>query len=241
MCQVLPRYFSCLLIVQSVHYLCVIVCSLWFCYIQFYSRLFFSSSLRATDVLQIDQLSLIQLWHLDRNQTGKYVRFARSFPAAMMLLEVCISYAPPPQANKHRPRKHGVDWVHALSARDFRRAFRMTRHAFFSLLRLVRNDLETNTTMAEKSSGSPVTPLIKLAATIRWLVRHDTQPSCIHYVVFCCVVFCCVVLCCLSLCFFMFSLPFLCVVLPCVVFCCVFLSFVQTFTKSAKPSPFFLL
>jgi hypothetical protein len=93
----------------------------------------------------------------------------------------------------------------------------MTRHAFFFLLRLVRTDLETNTTMAEKSSGSPVTPLIKLAATIRWLVWHDTQPSCIHCVVFCCVVFCCVVLCCV---FYLLFAIFLCVVLPCVVFCC---------------------
>ena len=130
-----------------------------------------------------------------------------------------------------------MDWVHALSARDFRRAFRMTRHAFFSLLRLVRTDLETNTTMAEKSSGSPVTPLIKLAATIRWLVWHDTQPSRIPCVVFCCVVFCCV----LSLVVFViFCLPFLYVLFYRVLSFVVFLYFLFIhWKKSRSPCHFF--
>ena len=63
-----------------------------------------------------------------------------------------------------------MDWLHGLTAHEFRRAFRMTRLAFFKLLRLVRDDLGKNVPMAKRSSGSPVTPLIKLAVTIRWLV-----------------------------------------------------------------------
>jgi hypothetical protein len=47
----------------------------------------------------------------------------------------------------------------------------MTKQAFFHLLRLVKEDLTKNAVKAIASSGSSVTPIIKLAATIRWLVR----------------------------------------------------------------------
>jgi hypothetical protein len=47
----------------------------------------------------------------------------------------------------------------------------MTKQAFFRLLRLVKEDITTNAVKAIASSGSSVTPIIKLAATIRWLVR----------------------------------------------------------------------
>jgi hypothetical protein len=46
----------------------------------------------------------------------------------------------------------------------------MTKQAFFRLLRLVKEDLTKNAVKAIASSGSSITPIIKLAATIRWLV-----------------------------------------------------------------------
>jgi hypothetical protein len=46
----------------------------------------------------------------------------------------------------------------------------MTKQSFFRLLRLLKEDLKTNDIRAISSSGSAVTPLVKLAATIRSLV-----------------------------------------------------------------------
>ncbi len=80
---------------------------------------------------------------------------------------VCFTY----KANEHRPRNHGVQWLHRLRPREFRQAFRMTKQAFFRLLRLIKENLIKNAVKAIASSGSSVTPIIKLAATIRWLVR----------------------------------------------------------------------
>ena len=45
----------------------------------------------------------------------------------------------------------------------------MTRRTFFVLLHLVEDDLRKDVFKAINSAGSPVTPMIKLAATIRWL------------------------------------------------------------------------
>jgi hypothetical protein len=80
---------------------------------------------------------------------------------------VCFTY----KANEHRPRNHGALWLHRLRPREFCQAFRMTKQAFFRLLRLVKEDLTKYAVKAIASSGSSVTPIIKLAATIRWLVR----------------------------------------------------------------------
>ena len=57
----------------------------------------------------------------------------------------------------------------SLSAHEFRRAFRMSKDNFYILLHLVEDDLRKDKFKAMNSSGSPVTPLIKLAATLRWL------------------------------------------------------------------------
>ena len=68
-----------------------------------------------------------------------------------------------------RSRKHGVQWMYSLSSHEFRRAFRMSKDNFYILLHLVEDDLRKDKFKAMNSSGSPVTPLIKLAATVRWL------------------------------------------------------------------------
>jgi hypothetical protein len=73
------------------------------------------------------------------------------------------------KGNKIRHRQHGVTWMFGLSPHEFRRAFRMSRHTFFVLLHLVEDALLKDIYKAKNSSGSPVTPLVKLAATIRWL------------------------------------------------------------------------
>ena len=57
----------------------------------------------------------------------------------------------------------------SLTSHEFRRAFRMTKKSFYHLLDLVKGDILQDSAKAMNSSGSPVTPLIKLAATIRWL------------------------------------------------------------------------
>ena len=45
----------------------------------------------------------------------------------------------------------------------------MSKDNFYILLHLVEDDLRKDKFKAMNSSGSPVTPLIKLAATVRWL------------------------------------------------------------------------
>ncbi len=58
----------------------------------------------------------------------------------------------------------------------------MSKKSFFRLLRLLKDDLMTIDVRAISSSGSPVTPLIKLAATIRWLVSAVLRMcSCLRY------------------------------------------------------------
>jgi hypothetical protein len=73
------------------------------------------------------------------------------------------------KGNKQRRRKHGVYWMSSLTSNEFRRAFRMSKKTFYVLLKLVHDDLKKDHLKAQNSSGSPITPLVKLAATIRWL------------------------------------------------------------------------
>jgi hypothetical protein len=73
------------------------------------------------------------------------------------------------QGNKHRRRNHGLYWMFSLTSNEFRRAFRMSKKSFYVLLKLVHDDLIKDHSKAKNSSGSPITPLIKLAASIRWL------------------------------------------------------------------------
>jgi hypothetical protein len=54
-----------------------------------------------------------------------------------------------------------------LTPLEFRRAF--MRQTFFVFLHLVEDDLRKDIFKATNSAGSSVTPIIKLAATIRWL------------------------------------------------------------------------
>ncbi len=105
-----------------------------------------------------------------RKKREVYYMTLHSFVISFFVNQLFFSVSCTLKANDHRPRTHGVLWMHRLRPREFRQAFRMTRVAFFRLLRLVKEDLTKSTVRAIASSGSPVTPLIKLAATIRWLV-----------------------------------------------------------------------
>ena len=72
-------------------------------------------------------------------------------------------------ANDKRDRVYGVKWFWSLRPAVFKRAFRMDRAAFGDLYKLVYGDMMPDVKKGTNSSGSAVTPLIKLAVTLRWL------------------------------------------------------------------------
>ena len=72
-------------------------------------------------------------------------------------------------ANDKRDRSYGVKWFWSLRPAVFKRAFRMDRQAFGKLYKLVYGDMLGEVGKAVNSSGSAVSPLVKLAVTLRWL------------------------------------------------------------------------
>eukprot|EP00873_Tetraselmis_striata_P040662 jgi/Tetstr1/460926/TSEL_006078.t1 len=78
--------------------------------------------------------------------------------------------------NEKRDRDQALRRLSQYSDGVFRRRFKLTRKRFWSLLDVLRPDLELDDLgqrKARNSSGSPVPPECKLAVTLRWLAGSN--------------------------------------------------------------------
>lgn len=71
--------------------------------------------------------------------------------------------------NHRRNRGFALEEFDKLPPYVFERMFRMDRTSFEDLEELVTPHLERDSSMAERSSGSPIPVRTRLAATLRWL------------------------------------------------------------------------
>jgi hypothetical protein len=71
--------------------------------------------------------------------------------------------------NCHGDRKHAMEFVHSWSDAIFERMFRLAREDFFELLAKIAHKLEKNEEMARRSSGSAISPEMRLLITLRIL------------------------------------------------------------------------
>jgi hypothetical protein len=79
------------------------------------------------------------------------------------------SKRPRRKPNQHRDRTRAMNDVFALSDKDFKARFRMSRPTFARLLDDIRPDLEKCDEMAIRSSKEPVYPYLRLCIGIRYL------------------------------------------------------------------------
>ena len=68
-----------------------------------------------------------------------------------------------------RNRQYCFQIIRNMTEKEFARMFRMSRAAFSELLKKVEPRLRKDIKYANRSSHSPITPVTKLLATIRWL------------------------------------------------------------------------
>jgi hypothetical protein len=73
-------------------------------------------------------------------------------------------------ANRHRNRQHALSEMNALSDREFKMMFRLSRSAFDNLLEMLYSNYSDPDDMrAKASSGSNIILRTRLAVTLRWL------------------------------------------------------------------------
>jgi hypothetical protein len=83
------------------------------------------------------------------------------------------------KANRHRNREFILKEMAEMSDQSFRRMFRMSRVNFYKLLELIGPCMPVhNVQRAVNSSGSPITPVHKLGATLRWLAGGSYLDIC---------------------------------------------------------------
>ena len=85
------------------------------------------------------------------------------------------------RANDQRDRGYGITTMDQLSELHFKRMFRLSRHAFNTLLEKVQDLLEGDEVHACYSSGSPITPKTKLAVALRWLAGGSYLDICFEF------------------------------------------------------------
>lgn len=71
--------------------------------------------------------------------------------------------------NQARDRQYSLEYVRSWDDVTFQRQFRLHRRAFNNLINLLIDILETNESMAIRSSGSSINPELKLYITLRIL------------------------------------------------------------------------
>lgn len=82
--------------------------------------------------------------------------------------------------NQQRDRIGIIRWAAELDEKMFRRQFRLVREDFFYVLLKISDDLKTNEKQARNSSGSSVTPELKLMITLR-ILAGASYLDMIHY------------------------------------------------------------
>lgn len=87
--------------------------------------------------------------------------------------------------NRRRNRDYGLEEMEAMSERDFRKMFRMSRSAFNVLHDKIREDLDERMKLQRKyainSSGSEISSRTRLAATLRWLAGGSYLEICFEF------------------------------------------------------------
>lgn len=80
------------------------------------------------------------------------------------------------RGNGRRARVRTFDeYAATLSDREWRKRFRITQPRFFTLLELIRPDLQKDAQQASRSSGSGVSPEWRLAIALRMYAGADTN------------------------------------------------------------------
>ena len=73
------------------------------------------------------------------------------------------------ERNKHRRRDLVEARINQMSPEFFKKMFRLDRASFDYLLDLIKEDIKPNEEYARRSSGLPVSPMLKLAAALRFI------------------------------------------------------------------------
>ena len=82
--------------------------------------------------------------------------------------------------NKKRDRTAILKWAAELDDKMFRRQFRLQREDFFYVLLKISGDISKNEKQARNSSGSSITPELKLMITLR-ILAGASYLDMIHY------------------------------------------------------------
>lgn len=82
--------------------------------------------------------------------------------------------------NMHRSRGFALTMLKngEITGSNFRRMFRMDRDSFFELVEKLDGIIKIDTQMAINSSGSPISNVCRLAATLRWLAGASYLDLC---------------------------------------------------------------
>lgn len=82
-------------------------------------------------------------------------------------------------ANSHRNRTYGLEFMKNIDDVKFQRMFLLSRKAFYSLHELIKTDISPRSPQnAINSSGSPISSVAKLAATLRFLAGGSYLDIC---------------------------------------------------------------
>jgi hypothetical protein len=82
-------------------------------------------------------------------------------------------------ANSHRNRTYGLEFMKNIDDVKFQRMFRLSRKVFYSLHELIKTDISPRSPQnAINSSGSPISSVAKLAATLRFLAGGSYLDIC---------------------------------------------------------------
>jgi hypothetical protein len=115
---------------------------------------------------ELGQVASLHLLHYFKQQRQRKVRQFHVLHRAMKRGHFVIIRR---TANIKRDRSDVLRKIARMGDDFFKRMFRLDRATFYSLLTLIRPKLESDQLQAERSSGSPVVPVIKLAIALRYL------------------------------------------------------------------------
>lgn len=83
--------------------------------------------------------------------------------------------------NKKTDREYGILAIMALEDDVFKKAFRMSREAFFILLDQLKLNFFRDTLQARRSSGSEISLMVRLAVTLRFLAGASYIDMCMLF------------------------------------------------------------
>jgi hypothetical protein len=112
---------------------------------------------------ELTDVAFLHLLHYFKQQRQRKERQFHVLQRARKCRQYCVIGR---AANINRDRSDVLRKIARMGDEFFKRMFRLDREAFYSLLGLIRLQLESDHQQAERSSGSPVIPVIKLAIAL---------------------------------------------------------------------------